>query len=586
MERAYSGEGTIRYTSSSQQTVAPSARRGVLAGGLSLALLALLLQLNALTAFFVGDDFDFLRHTKEMEGLGDATRLAFWGEWEPVWYVTWFIDYRVWGLDPLGFHLTNALWLMVAVLGLYGVVRQAWPESNRCAWAAAALFASHPVHDEAVTYLAARGHVMAAALGLATLWLYGRARSAMARRGARAWWLAAAIFAAGLAALAKEVALTLPVWVAAFEWARGEDEPSGRRRLARIVAAGLLFSIPALATIGLRHGVVGLASDKLTGGLEETGAALSGLQEYLPGYALLGGAPLPFAFVDFEVLERFRWLGWGLLAAASLVWLGLASRRVVRGQPLTPALRLYGLGLVVACVSLLPVFWADLPLRRRYLFAPTAGIALMAAATIQGLARRAPRAATALLGVLVIAGCVGTLERNALYRRSGEVARAAVETLRGAPLGEPPAVSAIDSRDAVLVTLPRFYGGDFVSGAYLFHHTDLLSALRVYDLPVEEVAYALKCYHAEDYRAEVRWEDPRTLRLEVTFRTRRAYRSALERDAEEDYRGNWLRAVQIDADPRALRVDYRVALNPTVALRGSSTIYLYSDRRLLRLPEP
>ena len=143
--------------------------------------------------------------------------MEFWGEWEPLWHASWYLDFRTWGHNPVGYHLTNVFWLFVAVFALFWFVREAWPESALAAWSAGLLFATHPLHDEAVTYLAARGHTMAAALAIVVLALYARFRSGSHGRLGRAALLSAALVTAFLAALAKEVALVLPAWIAVFE---------------------------------------------------------------------------------------------------------------------------------------------------------------------------------------------------------------------------------------------------------------------------------------------------------------------------------------------------------------------------------
>jgi hypothetical protein len=140
---------------------------------LLLALLVFALYAISLPAFFVGDDYDFLRKSSRMRGWADAAQMTFWGEWEPVWYLSWYLDFRTWGLNPLGYHLTNTLLLAATMMALFGLVRVLWPEAPLAAWAAALLFATHPLHDEAVIYLAARGHPLAALLGLLAMFRRG-----------------------------------------------------------------------------------------------------------------------------------------------------------------------------------------------------------------------------------------------------------------------------------------------------------------------------------------------------------------------------------------------------------------------------
>ena len=59
---------------------------------------AVLPSAGGLASFFVGDDFDFLVIVRRMRHAGKALELSFWGEWEPLWYLSFYFDYRLWGL--------------------------------------------------------------------------------------------------------------------------------------------------------------------------------------------------------------------------------------------------------------------------------------------------------------------------------------------------------------------------------------------------------------------------------------------------------------------------------------------------------
>ena len=71
-----------------------------------------------------------------------------------------------------------------------------------------------------------------------------------------------------------------------------------------------------------------------------------------------------------------------------------------------------------------------------------------------------------------------------------------IEVVRGKPItqwvGWPPGATP----RIVLVTLPERYGGDSLSGAYLYHRTDLKSALRLFGMEQSKIAHALQGYHA------------------------------------------------------------------------------------------
>ena len=577
--------GSASATNPRVSTTGPPERRPVsLRTTVWLVLAAVLPSAPGLVSFFVGDDFDFLVIMRRTRSAAESLELTFWGEWEPLWYLGFYFDYRVWGLNPVGYHLSSLLWLVLGVLVLYALVRELWPQARLAPWAAALLFATHPLHDEAVTYLAARGHPMSAALALLSLWLYARSRRPQGPTGGgRAGLLAASLLAALLAASAKETALLLPVWIAMLEFC-----VFGRARwswavIGRTLRSSLLFLVPAAGYLGLRYAVVGLDSGKLAGPDQPLSDLIESFSWYLPDYALIGGVPLPFAFVRREVVELATPLGWVVVAAALLLPGFWIVRQLRRDGQVSRGLGIYALGVAIVAISLVPVFWADLGLRRRYFFVPSIGTALMAAVFFEWLALRRARLARGLLLVLVAGSALGLLQRNELYRRAGQVTLSLVESVRGAPLGEPaPRDRGRKERRIVLLTLPRYWGGDGLSGAYLMHRTDARSAIRVAGVEPKGFSVALQCYFAEDYAADLHSDDERYVDLDVSFRTRRAYESSRDRIPGEDRVGRFARVLPQAGDEAQRTLRYRVFLSPQFTRDSAAELYLYSDGRFRR----
>ena len=69
------------------------------------------------------------------------------------------IDYKIWGLDPFGYHLTNLLLHLINTLLVFWLVRRL---AHRLipALIAALLFGVHPIHVESVAWVSERKDVL------------------------------------------------------------------------------------------------------------------------------------------------------------------------------------------------------------------------------------------------------------------------------------------------------------------------------------------------------------------------------------------------------------------------------------------
>ncbi len=162
----------------------------------------------------------------------------------PVLYTTFWLEHKLWGLAPFGYHLVNVLLYMVNVLLLWRLLRRLAVPG---AWAVAAVFAVHPMHVDSVAWVIGRKDLlsglfyMAAALcwirsmeGVGDSWPDSRdctvtREHRLSRSPWRRWpldsirvsrpglYLAAlGLFVAAM--LSKSVAATLPVAFAIWLW--------------------------------------------------------------------------------------------------------------------------------------------------------------------------------------------------------------------------------------------------------------------------------------------------------------------------------------------------------------------------------
>ena len=184
--------------------------------------------LPALSAGFVNwdDEVGFLENP-HYRGLGPShlwwmlttTRL---GHWSPVAWITWGMDYVLWGLAPPGYHFTSLLLHAVAA-GLFVLLaRQLIAAALEgmaptAAVAGGALLAAlvwgvHPLRTESVAWVSGRRDVLCGLLSIAAVLAYLRGVRAGGAGGPidRRWWAISVLLYAG-ALGSKAIAITLPL---------------------------------------------------------------------------------------------------------------------------------------------------------------------------------------------------------------------------------------------------------------------------------------------------------------------------------------------------------------------------------------
>lgn len=140
------------------------------------------------------------------------------GHYIPLTWLSFGVDYVLWGMQPSGYHFTNlvlhtwnaVLMFWIARRLLARAMTDATPGQLMGGAAVAALFfAVHPLRAESVAWATERRDVLSGALFLASVLLYLRAADRTDQRRRRLLAGAVAAFAAAL--LSKSIVMTLPV---------------------------------------------------------------------------------------------------------------------------------------------------------------------------------------------------------------------------------------------------------------------------------------------------------------------------------------------------------------------------------------
>jgi tetratricopeptide (TPR) repeat protein len=488
------------------------ARRIDLVACAGVVLLGLLAYSTSFHGAFVFDDVRQVRDNALLSDLGAwVTRLDGYRSLPTryVAYLTFALNRSLGGPAPVGFHVVNVAIHLANALLVYALARTAFRtplvrESRLAgaapavAFASAAVFVTHPLQTQAVTYVVQRVTSLAAFFYLGAVVLYLSSRLAGRGAASRGIRYGLALVAALLAMRTKEIAFTLPFALAFLEWGLF-GRPTARRwlLLAPFLAVALVVPLSLVRLGQPAAQVLSEASDATR--VQWTASRLDYLRTqvavvatYLRLLALPAGQNVDH---DFLILRSFlapRVLG-GLAVHLSL--LALAAWAWLRSAPgarrrLDPAWRLVSLGILLFFLALsvessvIPI--VDVLFEHR-VYLPSAFL-LVAAATAAGLllsrvagAEAAPwLAAGASILALVLAGA--TLARNQVWAsdvslwsdavekspdkarpwmnlgtalaESGRMEDALVPLRRAAALGPQPA-PALTQAGAILILLGR-----------------------------------------------------------------------------------------------------------------------------------
>jgi protein O-mannosyl-transferase len=173
------------------------------------------------------DDFELLVQNPHYRGLG-WSELGWMfttfhtGHYQPLSWITFAVDYLIWGMEPLGYHLTNlvlhaanaALFYFISLRLLSLAFSIPYPSADlrlkAAAGFAAFFFAIHPLRVESVAWATERRDVLSGLFFLATVLCYLQAAATSNQIRYRQRLVAAVAFYV-LSLLSKASGVTLPL---------------------------------------------------------------------------------------------------------------------------------------------------------------------------------------------------------------------------------------------------------------------------------------------------------------------------------------------------------------------------------------
>jgi protein O-mannosyl-transferase len=423
---------------------------------------------NILFNFFLGDDFVHL--TWLSKAVHDPSLLLrnFTHNWldiqtyrfyRPLISVVMFTDYLIWGANGLGFHITNVLFHTVSTILVFGITKQlagkitAKDSTYDDIWPAAAalLFGLYPLHCEPVSWITGRVDTIVTTFYLAAVWCYIRWRG-----GAGILFLASSLASMTLALLSKEMAVSIPALLAAYEVIFA---PNTNGRLARAFDS-IKITFPYWALLVLYFIVRRFALGTFVGGYDDSLFFVANWKQFIRGW--LNGLFMIFVPVNRLVIGgrnviRITWEIGMLAAFSSLVFsLFKGSRSLLLFLFIWGVL---GLAPVYKVFAILPdlqgsrlAYVATVPLSMLLTYGLCCVIA--SAAAVKRIVFR--RLAEGFLLLLIICAYLLLFLNNEVWRRAGtemNAIRASLQKTYQETTGDP---------QTLLIGMP-----DEVNGAYI-----------------------------------------------------------------------------------------------------------------------
>jgi tetratricopeptide (TPR) repeat protein len=208
----------------------------------------------------------FVEPSRIRSATGIAANFRYALMTRPLGYLSFAVNYKLHGLNVVGYHVFNFLVHVLNALLVYALVLLTFrashslnppggkdPFENRhfstIAFFSALLFVCHPIQTQAVTYVTQRFASLATLFYLFTLVVYVKSRLSESVTRTRVLY-SAALISSILAMMVKEISFTLPAVIALYEVMFFDGQL--KRRMSRLIPFFLTMLIIPLALLAVR----------------------------------------------------------------------------------------------------------------------------------------------------------------------------------------------------------------------------------------------------------------------------------------------------------------------------------------------
>lgn len=397
----------------------PAWRRGDWLPALALVLALLAIYAPALRGEFLWNDRDYVTapHLRSGEGLRQIwTKVGATEQYYPLLHSAFWVQHRLWGDQPAGYHVTLVLQHALGALLLVVLLRRLRVPG---AWLAGWIFAVHPVAVESVAWISEQKNTLSLVWYLAAALAYLRFAE---RRRAGDYALATALFAAALLSKTTTAMLPVALW-AILLWRRGwrewtRDLPALAPWVILGAAAGLFSAWVEKRYIGAEGGVFVLEP------LQRLALAGQNIWFYLGKFFW----PVDLMFIyprrvpDDSVLAL-------LPTALVLVTLGLLIRFRHQGAGPVLVTALYFGALLFPVMGFLNVYFFRFSfVSDHFPYLANLGLAALVGAALTRLTERWPAVAArraALVALVVVLGLL-SWQQSQVYRNNETLWRSAL----------------------------------------------------------------------------------------------------------------------------------------------------------------
>ncbi|MFZ2197199.1 MAG: tetratricopeptide repeat protein, partial [Thermodesulfovibrionales bacterium] len=355
--------------------------------------------------------------------------------YRPLMHIIYMFTYYLFGLAPWGFHLVNVLFhtansvlvFLITMRLLAGKLTggqaggpgnlpasgsatgyQGWQAGKLSSppFIAALLFAAHPIHTEAVAWVAGLPDLVYSFFFLLSVYFYTRAEEGYDR------FYFLSLIAFFLAAISKEPAMMLPFILIAYDSAFGKGGSIFPGRFLRYIPYAIIGGAYILLRV---HALKGFAPNTALEAPAYSGYIINVFPlfaEYLRDLFF----PVDLRFWHtFHPVQSVFTLKWMLSLLITAVYAGICVAAWKKD-------RAAFLGLLLIALPLLPALYikgiGGKPYAERYLYLSSAGFVMLAAMFLHWLPQRMPRRSfIAAIVALLLAGLYSlqTIRRNPVW---------------------------------------------------------------------------------------------------------------------------------------------------------------------------